>query len=504
MRRGREFASWLVARWPALVRTLVFLGHRQAEAEEIAVEGLARALPGWEREQRDGDVEVHVYRAVLDARARVLRRSGDRPVPDPEPVELPPGLTDRLERRRALETWLAELSPEDRTRLVLLHVAELSEDEVDDVAGGTGPLPPMPFPGPDVRDACEAVPVPPAPVAVVAARARRRRRDAWTRGLAAAAVLAVVAGAVTWWAARPAEDGQGDVRPASNPLPLPWYADGTLHLADVVVETPEVLQLADVPDGVVLSDADGHVVHVDGSGDQQRIGETVAGSRLAVDHDNGWVAWADPGDGDPQLVVHDTLAGEEVGRRSLAGSADGGGQPVGDSEPIALEGERVYYSSPDGDFAWEPLLDISFALAGSMVDTAEGARISRFDDQLRMTPIPLGSGVVVDAEDARLTPDGRYAFVVRDGQLAVYDVATAEPIDRMYSPSDEAVSWAYREGTFVFAVLHMLQDKTYQDMLQMPSEGNYRLYACRPELATPCRKLGEVPEEVPDPPVFAQ
>jgi hypothetical protein len=270
------------------------------------------------------------------------------------------------------------------------------------------------------------------------------------------------------------------------------------------VEVSGVLELVDVPDGVVYSDAEGQVVAVDSAGRQTPIGETVAGSRLAANPDNGWVAWADPDDGSPMLVVHDTIAGAEVARRSLAGSETSGGQPVGDSQPIAIDGERVYYNSPDGDFAWDPLIDISFALAGTMLDTADGARVTRTDGVLRLTPAPFRTGIVIDAEDARLTADGAYAFAVVGDVLTVYDVATGEPIERMYSPSDVAVSWAYHEGTFVFAVLHNLADKAFQDMLQMPSVGDYRLYACRPGLAEPCRRLAELPEEVPEPPVFPE
>lgn len=388
-------------------------------------------------------------------------------------------------------------------RTVLVHVAELSEDQVVEVLGDTGPVPVLPFPEPDVRDACDAVPVSPAPVSAVLARSRGRRRTAWTRGLVLVGVVATILTATTWWTARPDGPEGGQVVTESNPLPISWYADEQLHLARVAVEVPGVQELVDVPDGVVYSDRDGLVVHVDSSGGQQQIGQTVAGSRLVVEHDLGWVAWADPGAGDPELVVHDTLEGTEVGRRSLAGSGEAGGQPVGESGPIAIEGERIFYSSPDGDFAWEPPIDVSFALSGSLVDTADEARLTRSEDVLRMTPLPYLTGSVVEAEDARLTPDGRYAFAVRADELAVYDVDSGKPIERMYSPSDEAVAWGYQEGTFVFAVLHRLQDKTYQDMLQMPSEGNYRLYACRPDLADPCRKLAEVPEDVPDPPIFA-
>ena len=505
MRRTAEFATWLAARWPALVRTLVFLGHPQSEAEQAAREAVARMLPAWERERRDGDVDVLAYRALLEEHDRVLRRRDPDPTADqPGQPDLPPVLADRLERRRELEAHLATLSGPERVRTVLVHVAGLADNEVDEVVEQPGATPPLPFSGLDVRDACEAVPVPPAPVSGVLARSRSRRRTAWTRGAAVVAVAAVILAATTWWTSGDDQPEQGEVRPASNPLPVPWYADGTLHLARVDVEVAGLETLLSVPDGVVYSDADGHVVHVDDAGTQQAIGETVAGSRLAVEPDNGWVAWADPGEGDPELVVHDTLARAEVGRRSLVAAGDTGGQPVGTHGPIAIDDERVFFSSPDGDFAWEPVIDVSFALSGTMVDTAEDARVTRSDGELRVTPLPYRTGTVIDVEDARLTHDGRYAFGVRDTdqRLEIFDVETGRPIPPLYSPSDEAVSWTYLEGTFYFAVLHMLQDKAYQDMLQMPTEGDYRIYACVPDRPEPCEKLAEVPEEVPDPPVF--
>jgi len=500
MRRGDEFATWLAARWPAFVRTLVYLGHPQTDAERAAREAVARALPAWDRERRDGDVDVLVYRAVIEEHDRVQRRH-DRPAEAPvEEHDVPPGLGDRLERRRELEAHLATLPEQERVRTVLVHVAGLTDDEVDDVLGWAGAAPPLPMSGPDVRDACEAVPAPPAPVAGVLARSRSRRRTAWTRGAAVAAVVAAVLAGTTWWTSGDGPD-RGEVHPADNPLPVPWYADGRLHLARVVVDVAGVEVLLAVPDGVVYSDDEGRVVHVDDAGGQRQIGETVPGSRLVVEPDNGWVAWADPGDGDPELVVHDTLAGAEVGRRSLA-APGAGGEPVGDHGPVAVDDERVYYSSPDGDFAWEPLIDVSYALSGTMVDTAEDSRITRSDGVLRVTPLPYRTGTAVVADDARLTHDGRYAFAVRDEALRVYDVETGRPTPGMYAPSDKAVAWTYDAGTFYFAVQHMLQDKQYQDLLQMPSAGDSRIYACRPDRLDPCEQLAEVPEAVPDAPLF--
>jgi len=67
---GSDFAAFVVARWPALVRSLVLLGHVPEAADEAAVAGLARCHPSWDRVRDDGDVDAHVYRAVLEQVAR--------------------------------------------------------------------------------------------------------------------------------------------------------------------------------------------------------------------------------------------------------------------------------------------------------------------------------------------------------------------------------------------------------------------------------------------------
>lgn len=504
-RDDNEFSAYLAARWPALVRTLVLLGHPGADAHAIALDALVRIYPDWPRLYREEDVEVAVYQEVLDARDRHLRRAaraeGTAPPPVPARLPVPPGLAEQAERREEVAAALAAMAPEDRMVLVLEHVAELSPDQVADVLGvHVGARPQLA--DADVRLALEGVPVDPLRPRDVAERSRARRRRTWTRALGAVAALLVLVAAVGWVLGR--ADSVGRVTPATNPLPVAWYADGVLHLAEVTVEVRPVGQLVTVPDGVVMSDDRGDVTMVGTSGELVRIGESVPGTALVVEPDNGWVAWADPGEGAPELVVHDTRLGEEIGRRSLAVPGEGGGQPVGSNGPIAIDDERVYYSAGETDFVWEPILDEAFALSGSLADTAAGARMSHVPDGYLLQAQPFLSGSTVSGTEGRLTPDGRYAFVVVNQEVLVHDVGTGRQIERMYSPSDRAVGWTYSDGSFYFAVLHKLQDKTYQDMLQMPSEGNYRIYECVPGRPDACVEVTEVPGDVPDPPVLAR
>ena len=503
-RDDEEFSAWLAARWPPLVRLLVFHGHPQPVAERVALDGLSRIYPTWQRLRREDDVDVELYREVLDERGRYLRHHGEEPsTPDPEP-EVAPGLSEQAERRREVQAALAAMTPEGREVTLLRHVAELSDQQIADVRGSHPELDPGGPGADDVRFAAEAVQVGPLQPHDIGERVRARRRRWWRRGTAVVAALGVVVAGAAWFTSG-ADEGQG-IRAARNPLPVPWYADDTLHLADVTVEMPGVWDLVQVPDGVVVTDDEGTVVMVDQQGRQEELGRTVPGSALVVEHENGWVGWADPGAGEPELVVHDTRAGEEVGRRSLSAPGAGGGQPVGENRPVAIDGERVYYTTSEADFAWEPLLGSAFAVAGSLVDTADGARVAHHAEGLLVQPAPFRVGFVVDAVDGRLTPDGRYLFTVDDReQLVVYDVLTSKRLPGMYSPSDLPVAWGYAgDGTFLFALVHHIQDRQYQDLLQLPSPGDYRIYRCQPRVVDQCTELAAVPEDVPDPPLIAR
>lgn len=497
-----EFAAYLAARWPVLVRGLELLGHDPEHARELALSGLAAVWPQWPRLRREGDVESLVWQEVLAARERALRH---QPAPVPAaPPRTQPGLPDQAERLAEVVAALAALPPEERVAVVLAQVAELDEAQLDEVLGGDRGGAPV-FPDADVRLALEAIPVDPVTTEEVAGRARARRRTTWRRAIAVLAGVVTLAAAVLAgsWLLRP-DDGLGEVVEADNPLPMAWYAQGRLHLADVTVTVAPVVDLVTVPDGVVLAEADGRVAMVTRDGTVTPIGTTVPGEGLVVDPDNGWVAWADPGDGAPQLVVHDTRVGDVVGRRSLSSPGEGGGQPVGATGPIAINGERVYYRTRETDIVWEPIAQVAISLDGRLVDAAQASRMSEIDGGFLLQAAPYEEGRQVPGSRGRLTSDGRYALVVENEELVVHDLAAGRRVERMYSPSDQALTWSYAAGRFYVAVQHKLQDKTYQDILQMPSKGDYRIFECVPGRADACVERTTVPESAPEPPVFAR
>lgn len=129
-----DFAAYLAARWPPLVRSVMLLGCPRQEAEDVVRSGLARCYLAWERVRRADDVDAHVYRAVLDSWHRSnRRRRGATPLEaPPEPVAVE-DVTDQVLLRRALETSLAALTPEHREVLVLRFVAGLTDVQVAEV-----------------------------------------------------------------------------------------------------------------------------------------------------------------------------------------------------------------------------------------------------------------------------------------------------------------------------------------------------------------------------------
>jgi hypothetical protein len=89
------------------------------------------------------------------------------------------------------------------------------------------------------------------------AAARRTRSTRWAVGLAVTVVA--IASAVAWSALRPDAPA---VREARNPIPVPWYAAGELHLAEVVVELPGIEVFVADGTGVVARLETGELVRV--------------------------------------------------------------------------------------------------------------------------------------------------------------------------------------------------------------------------------------------------
>ena len=475
---GADFAAYVVARWPALVRTLVLLGSTPDEAEVDALAGLARGRSSWDRVRHEGDVDVWAYRLVLAARGRGRRPAVfDGPgVVDPTIVDL----EDRVVLLEEVQQALAGLAPEQREVVVLRFVAELAADQVADVLGvGVDVVEArlgVPVPPEVIREASTAIPLRPAPVDDMAgiARARRQRRVRWTAGGLAAVLVVVAVG--TWVGTRPPDSGLPDpvVTEEQNPANIAWYANRLLHLDRVTLELPQVAELVEVPDGVVYADRAGRVVLVDEAGELTALGRTEPGTPVAASAERGWVTWRDA-DGPPELVVEDTILRREIARL-----------PVGEgAQPVAVDQDKVYYVEDGAAYAWtvgdeaparEPRDDL--------LDVASAVRVTRFSETSILITQPLFDiELTVPGVGAEVSPDGDHVMTRVDfglpDELRIYEAANGDQVDLGVSRADVAVAAAFGpDDTVSFVLARREHSPESVEFMRLSNTGPLTLRTC--------------------------
>lgn len=99
-------------------------------------------------------------------------------------------------------------------------------------------------------------------------RRRVRRRARRRRGFQTGVAAVLVVGVSGWWVSRPPPP---PVRAAANPLPIPWYADGELHLNEVVVGLPRVEAFQPSGTGVAVRLENGSVRLVSADGEVEDL-----------------------------------------------------------------------------------------------------------------------------------------------------------------------------------------------------------------------------------------
>lgn len=136
----REFAEFVSARMPAVLRWAHLLTGDRGRAEDLAQHAFAATYRHWRRIEPAG-AEAYVRRAVLNAHLSWWRRGwrAERSV-----AELPerpgPSPAADVDERDAMWTALAALPPRQRAVLVLRYHEDLPEAEIArvlDIAPGT-------------------------------------------------------------------------------------------------------------------------------------------------------------------------------------------------------------------------------------------------------------------------------------------------------------------------------------------------------------------------------
>ena len=141
MEDDREFAEFVAARMPAVLRWAHLVTGDRARAEDLTQHAFAATYRHWRRIRPDG-AEAYVRRAVLNAHLSWWRRASrvhEQPVADP-PDRAGTEPTGAVDERDAMWAALATLPPRQRAVLVLRYYEDLPEAEIArvlDIAPGT-------------------------------------------------------------------------------------------------------------------------------------------------------------------------------------------------------------------------------------------------------------------------------------------------------------------------------------------------------------------------------
>ncbi len=283
------------------------------------------------------------------------------------------------------------------------------------------------------------IPAPPAPEILGAGR-RLRRRRAWTqRGGAALLAAAVVAAGTI------ALQGRGhstEATPATQGPPMIAYAVGdTVYLeGGAPVKMPEVAQTLYYTSAGILvrTNKDGfsdggapfHFELVKPDGSATALDVTLGDVVPSTDPTEPYVAWATVTDGKIQVVVHDVSTDLDVATVDVPGTFSWGSW---EAPPVSLSGDEVYVATDDK----AEIVDWrtgetrpSDVVPGSMNTTVNGGHALIWQRDL-IQVLDADSGDVLlrvdgEANDARLSPDGRFATVSRAGQDEFYDLESGD------------------------------------------------------------------------------
>ncbi|MFI0169135.1 SigE family RNA polymerase sigma factor [Streptomyces sp. NPDC017095] len=139
--RDEEFQSFVVGRWPRLMRTAFLLTGEQHAAEDLVQSTLEQVYVAWRRVGGADDPEAYVRRVMINAHARKHRRRLREflaPRDDSGLVREVADTGDRIAQaddRGALLKALAQLPVRQREAVVLRYWEDLTETQTAEAMG---------------------------------------------------------------------------------------------------------------------------------------------------------------------------------------------------------------------------------------------------------------------------------------------------------------------------------------------------------------------------------
>jgi RNA polymerase sigma-70 factor (sigma-E family) len=135
--RDAEFAAYMTARQPSLLRTAYLLTGDRHTAEDLVQTAFAKLYLSWDRVQRRELVDAYVRRILVNENGSLWRRAWKRREVTSSELPERPGHPDRPDdgERAALWEFVQSLPRRQRAVIVLRYYEELSEAETADVLG---------------------------------------------------------------------------------------------------------------------------------------------------------------------------------------------------------------------------------------------------------------------------------------------------------------------------------------------------------------------------------
>ncbi|MER6733763.1 SigE family RNA polymerase sigma factor [Streptomyces puniciscabiei] len=139
--RNEEFQSFMIGRWPRLMRTAFLLTGEQHAAEDLVQSTLERVYVSWRKVGAADDPEAYVRRVMINLHARKHRRRLKEflaPKDDSGLVHEIADTGDRIAQaddRSALLKALAQLPVRQREAVVLRYWEDLTETQAAEAMG---------------------------------------------------------------------------------------------------------------------------------------------------------------------------------------------------------------------------------------------------------------------------------------------------------------------------------------------------------------------------------